>query len=120
MINKFDCSTETLVDDSICLEDVGNKPATKQACNVKKICPNWFTSSWKHCDKLCGEGKQTRKVTCYRKETDGKITILDDSECPDEKPEDEMKCLLRPCEGVDYITSSWSGVSGTLFQSCSE
>lgn len=26
------------------------------------------------------------------------------------KPETERKCNLRPCEGVDWVTSEWSGV----------
>lgn len=49
-------------------------------------------------------------MTCFRKEN-GRITVLDDSECVTEKPEVKQTCMLRPCEGVDYITSSWSGVS---------
>lgn len=66
--------------------------------------------SYKQCSKLCGEGIQSRQVKCYRK-VDGVIEILSDDECDGEKPEDEQKCLVRPCEGIDWITSSWSGVS---------
>jgi papilin len=98
------------VDDDVCLELAGNKPATVAPCNEGKICPMWFTSKWQPCNKLCGEGKQTRQVICYRKEEDGKITVLDDKDCPDEKPAEEMECMIQPCEGVEYITSSWSGV----------
>lgn len=61
------------------------------------------------CSKLCGKGTQTRAVKCYKKEN-GKIEVLDDSECDDPRPEDSKECILRPCEGVDWITSSWSGV----------
>lgn len=62
------------------------------------------------CNKLCGDGEQSRKVTCFRKEN-GRITVLSDEECIVEKPDTKQSCMLRPCEGVDYITSSWSGVS---------
>lgn len=62
---------------------------------------------------MCGEGTQTRGVKCYSK-VKGKIEVLDDSECPDEKPEASKKCILRPCEGVDWIASSWSGVRSTF------
>ena len=62
------------------------------------------------CNKLCGEGKQTRQVICYRKEENGRITVLDDKDCQDTKPEAEKDCLEHPCEGVDYIVSMWSGV----------
>nr|XP_029723407.1 papilin-like isoform X4 [Aedes albopictus] len=96
------------VEDAVCLEHVGNKPATEQECNRGTVCPEWYVSKWTPCNKLCGEGEQTRKVTCYRKEK-GRITVLDDSECVTEKPEEKQTCMLRPCEGVDYIASSWSG-----------
>lgn len=102
---------QTVVDDEICLELAGNKPATEMSCNAEKICPLWFTSKWQACSKLCGEGKQTRQVICYRKEDNGQITVLDDGDCQDEKPAEESDCMVQPCEGVEYITSTWSGVS---------
>ncbi|XP_055525400.1 papilin isoform X2 [Wyeomyia smithii] len=96
------------VEDTVCLEQVGNKPATEQECNRGTVCPEWHVGKWTPCNKLCGEGKQTRTAVCFRKEN-GRITVLDDSECITEKPEVQKSCMLRPCEGVDYITSSWSG-----------
>lgn len=62
------------------------------------------------CSKLCGEGVQTRAIKCYQK-NGTKIEVLNESECPEPKPEVSQKCILRPCEGVDWITSQWSGVS---------
>lgn len=107
---SFSFRAVNVVDDNVCLELAGNKPATAASCNIGEVCPMWFTSKWKPCDKLCGEGKQVRQVICYRKEKDGKITVLDEKDCLDEKPSEEETCMLQPCEGVDYITSSWSGV----------
>lgn len=66
------------------------------------------------CDHICGPGKQTRVVTCYRK-TDGKIQVLEDEACETEVPEREKDCELRPCAGLDWITSEWSGVSLIMF-----
>lgn len=109
-ISLFLVSAVNVVDDNVCLELAGIKPATEAPCNIGEVCPMWYTSKWKPCDKLCGEGKQVRQVICYRKEKDGKITVLDDKDCLDEKPEEEQTCMLQPCEGVDYVTSSWSGV----------
>lgn len=60
---------------------------------------------------MCGEGKQTRKVTCYKKNDEGKIEVLDDSACEGEVPEREKPCELRPCAGLDWVISEWSGVS---------
>lgn len=62
------------------------------------------------CSKLCGEGVQTRAIKCFSK-VDGKIEVLSDSDCPEPKPETSQKCVIRPCEGVDWIVSQWSGVS---------
>lgn len=104
-------SAVTIIDDDVCLELAGNKPATVSACNEGKICPTFFLGKWSPCNKLCGEGKQTRQVICHRREENGKITILDDVDCTDEKPAQEQECMVVPCEGVDYISSSWSGVS---------
>jgi Thrombospondin type 1 domain len=101
----------TVVDDDVCLELAGNKPATTASCNEGKVCPMWFTGKWQPCNKLCGEGKQTRQVICYRKEENGRITVLDNADCQDEKPAEAQDCMVTPCEGVEYIASSWSGVS---------
>lgn len=70
-------------------------------------------SIFQQCDRLCGPGKQTRRVTCYRKnEETGKIEVLDDSACSEEPlPEREMPCETRPCAGLDWVVSDWSGVS---------
>lgn len=65
------------------------------------------------CDHICGPGKQTRTVTCYRK-VDGKIQVLEDEACETEAPEREKDCELRPCAGLDWVTSDWSGVSPFL------
>lgn len=66
------------------------------------------------CDQLCGKGKQTRKVTCYRK-VDKKVNVLNDGECEAQKPNTEKSCELRPCEGVDWVASTWSGVRKNSF-----
>ncbi|XP_018562061.1 papilin [Anoplophora glabripennis] len=99
-----------LVDDSECLK-LHPKPPTQQKCNEGKICAQWYSEPWKPCDHLCGDGKQSRKITCFVKHEDGKIEVLEDSECEviEPKPEEERKCNVRPCEGVDWITSEWSG-----------
>lgn len=49
-------------------------------------------------------------MKCYQL-NNGKIEVLKDSDCSEPMPEASQKCILRPCEGVDWITSDWSGVS---------
>ncbi|XP_036342960.1 LOW QUALITY PROTEIN: papilin-like [Rhagoletis pomonella] len=99
----------TAEEDSVCLKEVGNKPATQQECNRDvKNCPKYHLGPWAPCDKLCGEGKQKRKVTCYIEEN-GRKRILPEEDCVEEKPPTEKECMLAPCEGVDWIISEWSG-----------
>ncbi|XP_066902314.1 papilin [Halyomorpha halys] len=99
----------TLVDDTVCAE-AGPKPTTTQACEETTPCPTWHVGPWKPCDRLCGDGKQRRDVHCYSK-IDQRIEILDYSQCGGLRPESEKPCNLRPCDGVDWITSKWSGCS---------
>lgn len=77
----------------------------------------WFCVQ---CDRLCGEGKETRQVTCYRK-VDGQIEVLDSALCEakEKKPDTKKSCNLRPCEGVDWVASEWSGVSTSISSSFS-
>ncbi|XP_034239314.1 papilin isoform X2 [Thrips palmi] len=98
----------TVVDEGTCRMLNVPKPATSEPCGTDSICPSWFKGPWKACDKLCGEGKQRRQVTCYLRR-DGRIEILGDNYCPNAKPAAEQDCFLRPCEGVDWVTSPWSG-----------
>lgn len=70
----------------------------------------WFTSKWQSCNKLCDAGKQTRQVICIRIEDNGRISVSDGKDCQDEKPVEEKECLIHPCEGVEFMASTWSGV----------
>nr|XP_046466549.1 papilin isoform X8 [Neodiprion pinetum] len=98
----------SLVDDTRCLKTIGPKGIEIQECNKDVPCPQWHKGPWKPCDRLCGQGKERRKITCYKK-VDGKIIVLPDSACPEERPESEKDCELRPCAGIDWVVSKWSG-----------
>ncbi|XP_055921966.1 papilin isoform X3 [Eupeodes corollae] len=99
----------SILNDSVCLNALGSKPAETRDCNRDiENCPKFHIGPWTPCNKLCGEGKRTRKVTCF-KEEDGKKKILPSEECSEEKPNTEEVCMLAPCEGVDWIVSQWSG-----------
>ncbi|PSN47564.1 hypothetical protein C0J52_19332 [Blattella germanica] len=98
----------SVVDDSLCIDILAHKPPTTQKCSEDVPCPQWHVGPWKPCNRLCGEGHQKRNVRCFRR-VEGKIEVLGDSACPIEKPEDEKPCEIRPCEGVDWVVSDWSG-----------
>nr|CAD7426582.1 unnamed protein product [Timema monikensis] len=98
----------SVVEDEQCSDVLGPKPPTTQECNQDVACPTWHVGPWKPCNRLCGDGVQKRRVRCYIR-VEGKIQVLEDSACSEEKPQFEKPCLLRPCEGVDWVLSDWSG-----------
>ena len=52
---------------------------------------------------MCGPGSQIRKVRCPP------MASCD----PETKPKASQECNEMPCEGVEWITSDWEGVSST-------
>ncbi|KAI8425354.1 hypothetical protein MSG28_007115 [Choristoneura fumiferana] len=106
-------SYPSIVEDQQCFELLGPKPELFQKCNTNASCPTWFTGPWKPCDQLCGEGKQTRQVVCHQR-TNGRVEVLAEEECADERPAEEQSCMLSPCDGVDWVASEWSGCDTCL------
>ncbi|XP_059058317.1 papilin-like [Achroia grisella] len=104
----------SIVADKECFDLLGPKPELFQECNKNASCPKWFTGPWKHCDKLCGEGKQTRQVVCFQKSDTGRVEVLEDSKCQDKKPDTEQTCLLHSCKGIDWMLSDWTGCDTCL------
>lgn len=98
----------SVVDEATCKRLGIAKPPTSEQCGTNDICPTWHVGAWKPCDKLCGIGKKTREVVCFIVR-EGRKEILSDNYCQTEKPAAEEECSIRPCEGVDWVTSPWSG-----------
>lgn len=128
-------SMQSVINDSVCVNAIGPTPSSTQECNKEAVCPQFHIGDWGpvisqkiiasaeptnligyhflwQCDKLCGDGTRHRKITCFRK-VDDRIEKLEDSDCEGEIPSRTESCTKRPCEGVDWITSPWSGVSYT-------
>jgi len=54
---------------------------------------------------------QHREVVCIVRRGERKI-IIPDYQCESEtKPETSQSCDSGPCDGLEWITSQWSGVS---------
>nr|XP_027227919.1 papilin-like [Penaeus vannamei] len=87
------------------------RPSSVRECNRELACPSWHVGAWTPCNKLCGPGKQTRKVTCHRRSANRPVA-LDDAECLEEKPEEEKECQLVPCGGVDWVAGIGVGAGG--------
>ncbi|XP_068234682.1 papilin isoform X9 [Palaemon carinicauda] len=97
----------SIVDSTIC-EHHDPHPQTVRQCNTQEECASWHVGSWTPCNKLCGIGRQQRRVQCHVIR-DGEVTELEDDQCQEEKPETERTCENIPCGGVDWVASDWTG-----------
>lgn len=65
------------------------------------------------CDSSCSVGTQYREVVCIVRRGQRKI-IIHERQCESQtKPETTQSCDSGPCDGLQWITSQWSGVSKT-------
>ncbi|NXY42259.1 PPN protein, partial [Ceuthmochares aereus] len=55
-------SSQGVVDNTECMA-FAQQPRTSQPCNLRQ-CATWSTGPWSECSASCGEGVQTRTVTC--------------------------------------------------------
>ncbi|XP_022241638.1 papilin-like, partial [Limulus polyphemus] len=103
--HRFTENGVILVSDDDCERQNGSKPSFIQHCTTGQKCPTWYAGPWSACNKICGNGTQTRTVTCQKdKEKIG------DFQCDSEsRPVASQTCNLGPCEGVEWIVSDWSG-----------
>ncbi|XP_077522114.1 uncharacterized protein LOC144133127 [Amblyomma americanum] len=100
-----------LTEDSHCLESVGQKPERRQECS-SGACPSWVAGTWSECDRLCGIGTQTRDVQCTNRISGnvlGKDALIHTGCDEATKPPTNRTCELRPCDGLEWVTTPWSG-----------
>ncbi|XP_046864865.1 A disintegrin and metalloproteinase with thrombospondin motifs 9-like isoform X2 [Xenia sp. Carnegie-2017] len=77
-----------------------NKPRTVRKCR-QVACPFWYVGEWTRCSKTCGDGFQTRNVSC-RNDRIGRCSSTN-------KPSSLQKCVNLPC--AYWSTGSWSECS---------
>ncbi|XP_028252720.1 papilin b, proteoglycan-like sulfated glycoprotein [Parambassis ranga] len=53
-----------MVDDSYCITQRLQRPQSQQACNMHPCAAEYSVSSFSVCSVTCGEGQQTREVSC--------------------------------------------------------
>ncbi|XP_041357696.1 A disintegrin and metalloproteinase with thrombospondin motifs 6-like [Gigantopelta aegis] len=98
-------SDTMVLDDSYC--HLQPKPSDlKKYCNQEPCPPQWSIGLWSECSRTCGEGKQSRSVSCIQAMMDTEA-VLDDSECTMVKPLSEKTCQLTKCPSV-WFTDEWS------------
>uniref|UniRef100_A0A8C0USF8 Uncharacterized protein n=1 Tax=Cyanistes caeruleus TaxID=156563 RepID=A0A8C0USF8_CYACU len=85
-------SLQGVVDDAECMAFT-QQPRRSQPCNVWP-CATWSTGPWSECSASCGEGVQTRTVTCRTQQG----SQAQDFACLMEpKPSATQPCLKENC-----------------------
>ncbi|XP_067135996.1 thrombospondin type-1 domain-containing protein 4-like [Centruroides vittatus] len=99
----------SVVEDKKC--DGMIKPAVQTVrCNSRPCPARWTADAWSSCSTSCGEGIQTRIVTC-KQDLSPRLQIkVDESDClASEKPQSSQPCNLNPCN--QWTVGDWTQCS---------
>ncbi|NXT05071.1 PPN protein, partial [Prunella fulvescens] len=99
-----------VLDDAECMA-FAQQPRRSQPCNVQQ-CAAWSTGPWSQCSASCGEGVQTRTVTCRTQQG----SQAQDFACLMEpKPSATQPCLKENCiQEIGWHVGDW----GLCSKSC--
>ncbi|XP_070795834.1 papilin [Pituophis catenifer annectens] len=99
------------VDDTECAS-LTEKPRSTQPCNLQR-CATWVSSPWSECSVSCGEGIQTRTVSC---QVEQGSQILDIACLREPKPQHTQPCIGENCiQEIGWHIGDW----GLCSKSCS-
>ncbi|NXE08013.1 PPN protein, partial [Lophotis ruficrista] len=103
-------SSQGVVDNAECMA-FAQQPRSSQPCNMRQ-CATWSTGPWSECSASCGEGVQTRAVTCRTQQG----SLAQDFACLMEpKPSATQPCLKENCiQEVGWHVGDW----GLCSKSC--
>ncbi|KFV04566.1 Papilin, partial [Pterocles gutturalis] len=103
-------SSQGVVDNAECMA-FAQQPRSSQPCNVRQ-CATWSTGPWSECSASCGEGVQTRTVTCRTQQG----SQAQDFACLMEpKPSATQPCLKENCiQEIGWHVGDW----GLCSKSC--
>ncbi|XP_021257208.1 papilin isoform X2 [Numida meleagris] len=103
-------SSQGVVDNAECMA-FAQQPHSSQPCN-RRQCATWSTGPWSECSASCGEGVQTRTVTCRTQQG----SQAQDFACLMEpKPPATQPCLKENCiQEVGWHIGDW----GLCSKSC--
>ncbi|NXV07223.1 PPN protein, partial [Cettia cetti] len=103
-------SPQGVADDAECMA-FAQQPRRSQPCNVRQ-CASWSTGPWSQCSASCGEGVQTRTVTCRTQQG----SQAQDFACLMEpKPSATQPCLKENCiQEIGWHVGDW----GLCSKSC--
>ncbi|XP_040458412.1 papilin isoform X1 [Falco naumanni] len=103
-------SSRGVVDDAECMA-FAQQPRSSQPCNMRQ-CASWIPGPWSECSASCGEGVQTRTVTCRTQQG----SQAQDFACLMEpKPSATQPCLKENCiQEIGWHVGDW----GLCSKSC--
>ncbi|KFP35424.1 Papilin, partial [Chlamydotis macqueenii] len=103
-------SSQGVVDNAECMA-FAQQPRSSQPCNMRQ-CATWSTGPWSECSASCGEGVQTRAVTCRTQQG----SQAQDFACLMEpKPSATQPCLKENCiQEIGWHVGDW----GLCSKSC--
>ncbi|NXK13894.1 PPN protein, partial [Herpetotheres cachinnans] len=103
-------SSQGVVDNAECMA-FAQQPHSSQPCNMRQ-CATWTTGPWSECSASCGEGVQTRTVTCRTQQG----SQAQDFACLMEpKPSATQPCLKENCiQEIGWHIGDW----GLCSKSC--
>ncbi|NWR29159.1 PPN protein, partial [Tachuris rubrigastra] len=103
-------SSQGVVDNAECMA-FAQQPRSSQPCNVRQ-CATWSTGPWSECSASCGEGVQTRTITCKTQQG----SQAQDFACLMEpKPSATQPCLKENCiQEIGWHIGDW----GLCSKSC--
>uniref|UniRef100_A0A8C2TVE6 Papilin n=1 Tax=Coturnix japonica TaxID=93934 RepID=A0A8C2TVE6_COTJA len=103
-------NSQGVVDNAECMA-FAQQPHSSQPCN-RRQCATWSTGPWSECSASCGEGVQTRTVTCRTQQG----SQAQDFACLMEpKPPATQPCLKENCiQEVGWHVGDW----GLCSKSC--
>ncbi|XP_017937846.2 papilin isoform X2 [Manacus vitellinus] len=103
-------SSQGVVDNAECMA-FAQQPRSSQPCNVRE-CATWSTGPWSECSASCGEGVQTRTITCKTQQG----SQAQDFACLMEpKPSATQPCLRENCiQEIGWHVGDW----GLCSKSC--
>ncbi|NXP72281.1 PPN protein, partial [Ramphastos sulfuratus] len=104
-------SSQGVVDNTECMA-FAQQPRSSQPCNMRQ-CATWSTGPWSECSASCGEGVQTRTVTCRTQQG----SQAQDFACLVEpKPSATQPCHKENCiQEIGWHVGDW----GLCSKSCS-
>ncbi|XP_060617227.2 papilin isoform X2 [Anolis sagrei] len=102
--------SQDAVDDAECAS-LTEKPRSTQPCNVRQ-CATWITGPWSECSASCGEGVQTRTVSCR---ADHGSQIMDTACLTEPRPLHAQPCIGENCiQEIGWHIGDW----GLCSKSC--